>query len=164
MGREMQRSKEQDLGGKARSEGGLEGCRAVGLGRGGMGTVGGSLCSRKRGSAGHRTSSSLEGDMTSKVARSPEEVLLYLFSPGPAGCFSAALLLPVTSSSLVGADASAASQMSIVHADGRARYQNLPPKGVMQPGASSDPLPFPPAGLLAEGAAGEPSCKSSVVK
>lgn len=105
---------------------------------------------------------SLVGDVTRTVARSPEEALLYLVSPGSEGCVSAqvfeearaALLLPATSSSLVRADASAASQMSFVHADGRARYQNLPPKGVMQPGASSDPLPFPPAALLAEGAAG----------
>lgn len=33
--------------------------------------------------------SDLEGDVTSKVAGSPEESLLALFSPGPKGCISA---------------------------------------------------------------------------
>lgn len=170
MGMELQGSREQNLGqqGKPGAEEESRDARRQ------KGTVGGSsasgrMCSSKRGSAGrthgHRD---LEGDVTSKVARSPDAALLGLFSPGPEGCISAQLVKDVRATPLP-----SACDLRLAGTRGckcripdehrtcrrpRARCQNPPPV------ASSDPVPFPAQGLLAEGATAKPSCKSSVVK
>lgn len=112
--------------------------------------------------------------MTSKVAGSPEEALLDLFSPGPEGHISAQIFKEARAAPLP-----SACDLRLAGICGckccipdehrtcrwpRARYQKPPPQGSTQPVAGLDPLPFPAQGLLAEGAAVKLSCKSSVVK
>lgn len=103
-------------------------------------------------------------------ARSPEEALLDGFSPGPKRCISA-WIVEAREGSSASFSLWPAACWQMPHSGRaptcrwpRARYQNPPPYGCTQPTARSEPLPFPAQGLLADGAAGKLSCKSSVVK
>lgn len=104
---------------------------------------------------------------TSKVAPSPGEALLVLFSPGPVECISAQVFLEVRAALLASAcdlqlaanlDANATSQTSTGRADGRVQgIKSHLPKAAHTGRGQLIPSALPSTG-------GKPSCKSNVVK